>query len=228
MTALVVVLGVAVAILAVLVAGLLRSHADIRRALHALGITEDDLDNPDRRTHGSLRTRQGVPGPRRIEGSGQDISGVTPGGKAAGATVVSTRHTTLLAFLSSSCLTCRGFWEAFSTDLELPGTDTRLVVVTQGPESESAKKVAGLAPHDITVLMSSQAWTGYAIPVSPYFMLIDGPSGQIIGKGAASTWESVVGLLQRSMTDADHDLDAAGSKPADPQLDLKPEEESSQ
>ncbi|MFV2039611.1 MAG: hypothetical protein ACC660_05165, partial [Acidimicrobiales bacterium] len=136
MTALVVTLGVVVAVLAVLVAGLLRSHADILRALHALGITEQDLEdgstgaNPAR-----FQTRPGVPQPRPNEGepTAHDITGATPTGGAARAAVVSTGHTTLLAFLSSGCLTCRDFWDAFADNLELPGTDTRLVIVTQGP-----------------------------------------------------------------------------------------------
>lgn len=205
MTALVIVLGVVVLILVVLVAGLLRSHADILRALHDLGITETDLDgssgtaSPDE----PFETRPGVPQPRANEGepTAHDIVGATPTGGSARAAVVATRHTTLLAFLSSGCLTCRDFWDAFAGDLDLPGADTRLVIVTQGPDLESPSAVASLAPHDVTVLMSSEAWNDYGIPVSPYFLLVDGPSGAVIGEGAASSWDSVVGMLERSMAD---------------------------
>lgn len=206
MTALVIALGVVVGILAVLVAGLLRSHADILRALHALGITEEELGEHDHRDGASFSTQPGVPTPRGIEGQAHDIAGVTPAGGTGRAAVVATRHTTLLAFLSSGCLTCRDFWDAFGARrLDLPGTDTRLVIVTQGPEAESAAKVADLAPTDVTVLMSSEAWTDYGIPVSPYFLLIDGPSGDIIGEGAASTWESVRNLLDQALADTGHD-----------------------
>jgi hypothetical protein len=210
MTALVIALGVVVGLLAVLVAGLLRSHADILRALHALGITEEELTGPDDGPPdgvddgATFRTQPGVPRPRgaeALDGAAHDIVGTTPSGGAARAAVLATRHTTLLAFLSSGCLTCRDFWDAFSRKLDLPGTDTRLVIVTQGPESESAATVAGLAPEQHTVLMSSEAWNDYAVPVSPYFLLIDGPSGEIIGEGAASSWDSVQGLLDQALAD---------------------------
>ena len=245
-TALVVVLAVVVAILAVLIAGLLRSHADILRALHSLGVTEVDLnDEPSASPAAAgFETQPGVPQPRTADGErGQahDIVGATPAGGTARAAVTATRHTTLLAFLSSGCLTCRDFWDAFAGDLDLPGTDTRLVIVTQGPESESASAVASLAPHDVTVLMSSEAWTDYGIPVSPYFILVDGPSGSVVGEGAASTWKSVSGMLESALADTgrnrlgqttpksrargavreadtDEALAAAGIEPGDPRL----------
>ena len=142
MTALVIVEAVVIAILTVLVAGLLRSHADILRALHSLGIDEDELRGA-RADEPTFHTREGVSTPRSTVGDpdAHDIVGVTPGGGTARAAVVATRHTTLLAFLSSGCLTCRDFWDAFGGELDLPGTDTALVVVTQGPEAESASAV---------------------------------------------------------------------------------------
>lgn len=248
MLVLVIVLGAVVALLAVLVAGLLRSHADILRALHALGITEDELTNHEHGATASapapdFRTQEGVPTPRDNVGDPEahDIAGVTPTGGAARAAVIGTRHSTLVAFLSSGCLTCREFWTAFADDLDLPGTNTRLVIVTQGPEAESASAVEALAPHDVTVLMSSEAWTDYKVPVSPYFLLVDGPTGAIIGEGAASSWETVSGLLAQALADtgrastgamtartrargaereADTDaaLQAAGIEPGDPRL----------
>ena len=56
-------------------------------------------------------------------------------------------HLTLLAFLSSGCATCAGFWEAFRTPTSsgLPA-GTRLVVVTKGPDMEIPAEVAALAP----------------------------------------------------------------------------------
>ncbi len=251
MTALVVVLGVVVGILAVLVAGLLRSHADILRALHALGITEEELSEHDHSDDATFKTQPGVPQPRgaqAMDGGAHDIVGTTPSGGAGRVAGVATRHTTLLAFLSSGCLTCRDFWDAFGGRLDLPGTDTRLVIVTQGPEHESAAKVADLAPDGHTVLMSSEAWNDYAVPVSPYFLLVDGPSGTVIGEGAASTWESVEGLLNQALADTGHNrsgkrtaasrargavreadtdevLSSAGIEPGDPRLYHDPDAE---
>lgn len=245
MTVLVVALAVVVGLLTILVAGLLRSHADILRALHSLGVNEDELAETDHAHGADFQTQPGVPRPQGVEGSAYDVVGTTPAGGAARAAVVSTRNSTLLAFLSSGCLTCRDFWDAFAGDPELPGTDTRLVVVTQGPDSESPAKVAELAPPNVTVLMSSEAWTDYGVPVSPYFLLIDGPSGSVIGEGAASTWDSVLGLLHQALADGgrestgssskrsrakgaarsadtDEALTAAGIEPGDPRLYHEP------
>jgi hypothetical protein len=211
-TILVTAMAVVLALLVVLVAGLLRSHADILRALHSLGITEDELrGTTGGRPAGGLRTRPGVPEPRAqsdLDGGGHDITGQTPAGGALHVGVVGVAHTTLLAFLSSSCLTCREFWTAFAHAPDLPGHDTRLVVVTQGPEAESPSAVAGLASGDLTVVMSSAAWTDYAVPVSPYFLLVDGPSGAVLGEGAAASWDKVADLLGRAV--ADRSLVAGG------------------
>src|SRR5690242_6577942 len=127
MTVLVCLLALVVALLAVLVVGLLRSHAEILRRLHELGagIYDEEADGAAStssttggvRTPVELRTRPGVPEPRSAEGmvatDAHDIAGLTPLGSAAMAGVVGTGHTTLLAFLSSGCGTCADFWRAF-------------------------------------------------------------------------------------------------------------------
>ncbi len=248
MTALVVALGFVVALLAVLVAGLLRSHADILRALHELGVTEDKLGAIEATDSPAFSTQPGVPQPRPTEGepTAHDISGATPTGGAARVAVQGTPHNTLVAFLSSGCLTCRDFWEAFAAGVQLPGPDTRLVVVTQGADHESPGAVASLSHPNLTVIMSSEAWNDYGVPVSPYFLLIDGPSGTVVGEGAASSWSSVADMLSRSAADgtnatpssasanrakgsvreADTDaaLEAAGIEPDDPRLYHQPED----
>ncbi|MGH9053093.1 MAG: hypothetical protein ACRDWX_08800, partial [Acidimicrobiia bacterium] len=42
----------------------------------------------------------------------------------------------------------------------------------------------------------------YQVPVSPYFILVDGPSGRVVGEGAAATWPQVASLLGQAMADA--------------------------
>lgn len=248
MTALVIIQAVIIGILVVLVAGLLRSHADILRTLHDAGLMEHDEAAAVAGASASFNTQPGVPKPRpHIDADGQpyDVAGLTPTGGTARVAVTDTRHTTLLAFLSSGCLTCKDFWETFADDIELPGTDTRLVIVTQGPESESPSAVKALAPQHITTLMSTEAWDHYGVPVSPYFLLVDGRNNEIIGEGAANTWDSVSGLLAKALADtgrtplgtttkasratgsvreADTDaaLQAAGIEPGDPSLYPKP------
>lgn len=131
MTALVWLLTAVVAVLALLVVGLLRSHATILRALHDAGI---DLD-PDGAAGGDvgpvsvgeprIRTQAGVPGPAGAGGQrASDLVGTTPGGGTRTVSVTG-GSPTLLAFLTAGCSTCAAFWEAFAAasagaDLGLP------------------------------------------------------------------------------------------------------------
>src|SRR5262245_15492843 len=131
MTALVVTLAVVVALLVVLVAGLLRSHAEILRTLHDAGLAHDPASDADAapRPRGRAGVAPAVPtsGPSP---EASDVSGVTPSGDAVAIGVVGAPAPTLLAFLSSGCLTCREFWETFGDPgLDVPG-GARLVVVT--------------------------------------------------------------------------------------------------
>lgn len=234
MVVLVILQGVVLLVLAVLVVGLLRSHAEILRRLHELGagVYEDDEDDraaassagvtsPVELTDGpravstapseatstpgrpDIRTTPGVPTPRDVETPAHDVAGMTPEGGAKAIGVVGSPTTTLLAFLSSGCGTCMDFWRAFAegeaTDVLGP---TRLVVVTKGPDEESQAAVQSLAPRGITTVMSSEAYTDYRVPVSPYFILVDGAEGRIIGEGAAATWAQVSHLLQQAAADA--------------------------
>ncbi|MDZ7674060.1 MAG: hypothetical protein U5K30_03200 [Acidimicrobiales bacterium] len=208
------VLGLAVvtALLAVLVVGLLRSHAEILRALHDNGIVLD----PDReQTHAhdhagaarepTINTQPGVPSPRTgAAARAADLSGTSPDGSARAVAVTGREHATLLAFLTSGCSTCAGFWADFGRGIDLP-PETRLVVVTRGDDGESPAAVAELASPDLTVVMSTQAWDDYSIPVAPYFVLVDGRSGLVAGEGAAATWERVQTLLGKALADAGYD-----------------------
>jgi hypothetical protein len=212
-------LTVAVGVLAVLVLGLLRSHAEILRGLHELGVSLDPDAEP------GPRTAAGIPGPRRRGAeAGADISGITPDGAAASVGVVGTDRRTLLAFLTSGCLTCRGFWSAFADGVTLDGA--RVVVVTKGPGGESQSAVAALAPRGVTTVLSDEAWRHYGVEVAPYFVLVEGSTGAVVGEGAAATWDQVRRLMSQAQADVDADgitraeaaLRAAGIEPGDPAL----------
>lgn len=258
MTAVVWLLVVVVGVLAVFVIGLLRSHAEIVRALHDAGISLD----PDRHDHAgeggrrtapfesptppTIRTVDGVPEPAGASGQrAHDLAGTTPTGGTRTVAVTDTDQATLLAFLTTGCATCADFWQAFAEGVELP-SDTRLVVVTKGPELESPADVTAVAaPHVLTV-SSTEAWDAYSIPVAPYFVLVDGRRGVVVGEGAANNWERVRALLDRALADAgysagqvrrrdlllgkartervDRDLLDAGLAPGDPRLHHEPAE----
>lgn len=215
MLALVILEGVVIALLAVLVIGLLRSHAEVLRRLHELGAGVYDEDEGSAGASAGangngasvsvpFRTQPGVPEPRTETSGAHDIVGTTPDGGAAVAGVVGVGHTTLLAFLTSGCATCQNFWQAFGSGAadQLPGRDTRLVVVTAGDDRESAAAVRSLAPRRHTTIMSSNAWDDYHVPVSPYFILVDGASSRVVGEGAAATWDQVANLLGQAAADA--------------------------
>ena len=229
MTALDGIQATATVLLALLVVGLLKSHADILRQLHELGAGRTEVPRPvpvDLAMGTATGTRA------------HDMSGQTPDGEAAAVAVLGAPHDTLLGFLSSGCLTCNGFWEAMgpSEDLGLPA-GMRVVAVTKGPGEESESSIRGLASPGQTVLMSTQAWFDYEVPGSPYFVHVNGPTGRVVGEGTAATWAQVVGLVTRAAGDrrrspdgahvrrddshgdrADQELTAAGVLPGDPSL----------
>ena len=46
--------------------------------------------------------------------------------------------------------------------------------------------------------MSSQAWSDYEIPGSPYFVLVD---GSVLGEGVAATWHALASLVGDALED---------------------------
>jgi hypothetical protein len=192
-------------LLAVLVVGLLRSHAEILRALHELGIGEDGtLADGVRQRAPAFQVRPGVSLPR---GEGQaaavaDLVGVDPWGDPISVAVLGAAHRTLLVFLSSGCLTCQDFWEAFGepSDLGLRA-DVRPVIVVKDAAQESLVRVQELAPATVPVVSTIDAWQAYGIPVAPYFVLVDGSTERVLGEGAAGTWRQVRDLLNQALDD---------------------------
>lgn len=225
MTAVLIIEGIAIILLAVLVVGLLRSNADVLRALHELGATEPG-------TAASARRHQHAAPDR--EGAAPDVAGTTLSGSALHVGVTGAQHPTLLAFLSTGCSACVGLWEGLETGVGRIGTDdTRLVVVTKGPEAESESRLRELAPNGVSLVQSTKAWLDYEVPVSPYFVLVDGPSGAVIGEGSAGSWGQVSSLMAQALADAgtdrldrldngefraDAELRRAGIVPGDPSL----------
>jgi hypothetical protein len=232
MAVLVAIEAVVLVLLTVLVAGLLRSHAEILRRLHAMGAGLD-LDAPaGQESPVALRPRGDLATRRVGLGPAHDLVGAGLRDAAVQVPIVDVRHRTLLAFLSSGCLTCHTFWEAFADadSLNLPA-DVRIVVVTKDAQEESISTLRELAPPDLPVVLSSEAWQTYEVPGSPYFVLADGASGQVHGEGTGMTWPQVLGMIVQSTADdaiglddldtetrIDQELLAHGIKPGDASL----------
>jgi hypothetical protein len=229
MLPLVIIEGLVIVLLAVLVAGLLRSHAEILRSLDALGAGEP------------VSTSR--PSPRPSAGSAvpvEAITGATPQGGVASVALTGQPGYVLLAFLSTGCLSCQTFWESLGGEVELPASEVRPVIVTRGADGESPSEVARMAPRGVTTLMSTDAWDSFRVPGSPFFQLIDATRGLSVGEGSAGSWSQMVDLMRRSLADASHrdrslrlttrerlrdsgdELRQAGIQPGDPSLHRNP------
>ncbi|GAC1361794.1 MAG: hypothetical protein NVSMB32_01280 [Actinomycetota bacterium] len=211
-----------------LVAGLLRGHARILSALHQLGVPVDDRGNP-----GSPQGRVALPlappaGGRALSRAAPDILGSTLEDETVSLAVGATTVDTLLAFLSGGCTTCAGLWADMpNAELGLPPR-TRLVVVARAGDQESPARLRKLARPGMTLVMSNDAWEDYRVPGAPYFVLVAGATGTVLGEGSAKTWSQVLSLMaaatedgkegRRRKRDTDSELAAAGILPGDPRL----------
>jgi hypothetical protein len=234
------------ALLAVLVVGLLRSHAEILRTLHELGAGLDESGTGPAGSTGpavGVTTAVAPPSPRLAGQGAPDITGVTPHDEAVA--LAPSGQDTLLAFLTTGCTSCMAFWEALR-DTAVTPAGARVVVVTRGPGDESVGSARSLAGPRTTVVMSSQAWSDYGVPGAPYFVQVSGTTGRVSGEGTAKTWDQVLQLAGRAASDADagaadpgaadpgpagpwstdaerearidRELEAAGIRPGDPRL----------
>lgn len=184
-------------LMAVVVVALLRSHAEILRRLDSLG------EGPA--PTGDLTVLAGPEsGPRR-EGTvvAPDIAGTDLDGLGVQIGMAPGAPSTLVAFLTSGCMTCMEFWRSFSERVpELPG-DGRLVIVVKDSSHESPTKLRRLAPAGVSLVMSTDAWERYEVPAAPYFVWVDGATGEIHGEGAASAWDQVASLLGDAIAEAE-------------------------
>lgn len=194
-------LAVVVLLVVVLLAGVLRSHAEVLRALHEVGIYVDGRDDPTARARiGAGAAARPDPDdgmPATASGPAPaHVAGTTPDGELVSLELHGRRQPTLIAFLTTGCVTCLEFWEALATE-RLPGFE--LIVLTRGEEAESPGAVAELAPKGVTTLLSTEAWEDFGVPGAPYFVHIE--EGRIVGEGVASSWEQLVRMLDRAGLD---------------------------
>jgi hypothetical protein len=185
----------------------LRSHAEILRRLGAIERRLGDA--------GSEATVDQVPGdgyPASSEravpaapadSDAPDIVGETLAGDAVKLALGSGAPRTLLAFLSSGCAACEGLWAGLG---DAPASaDVRVVLVTKGPDRESVTRLRRLGSQDggTELLMSTAAWRDFSITATPHFVLVDGGSRRILGRGAATSWTQIGSLLSDAKADGE-------------------------
>jgi hypothetical protein len=206
-TALVAAETVLLVLLTLFVIALLRSHAEILRRLEGL-----DPASP-------------VPRPESAPGAraAPDLAGATPSGGAR--QIATGSGNLLLAFLSSSCTSCRRLIDTVEDAREMLPRGTRLVVVTKDREIERVRTFRPLEPL-VDVVMSSSAWDAYAVPGSPYFVHV--ADGAVAGEGSGTAWQQVASLATDAIADRedlpriDAALAAAGIVPGHPSLHPEP------
>ncbi|HEY2429003.1 MAG TPA: hypothetical protein VGI06_08745 [Acidimicrobiales bacterium] len=198
MLALVVLESVALGLLGLLVAGLLRSHAEILRQLHHLG------GGLELSGAGAVRRPTVMAGPPAAAAGATvgAVVGESPHGDAVSVALDRPGQRVLLLFLSSGCGTCAPWWEGLRAGdhaRALPGV--RTVVVARDRAEESPSLLAGLASADVSVVLASAAWDGFDVPGSPYAVLVDGSSAAVIGQGVAHSWAQLGSLVAQHLDD---------------------------
>jgi hypothetical protein len=91
------------------------------------------------------------------------------------------------------------FWQGIGDPATLPSSpDLARVVVTKGPDLMPPAAVAAAAVDvsGVPVVMSDNAWLDYQILGYPTFLLIDSPSGRVIGETLGIGWDDVRSMLQ--------------------------------
>jgi len=237
--AIVIALGLVILFLGILVAGLLRSHAEILRKLDSLGAGVDAGDGALGAQH------QMTLGPTRtVSRKAPDIAGINPDGEPVVVSASIGTDPLLIAFLSTTCSSCTMFWENLDRPERIFGERRhRILITTLGESEESPTRAQALTRGEADVVMSSQAWQDYEVPGAPYFVVVD-PKQGVIGEGSSSTFDALQQFLVDSTSDGrwdrgrrdkyvadaeresrvDDELRRAGIDPGDPRLYPEPGE----
>jgi hypothetical protein len=99
----------------------------------------------------------------------------------------------VVAFLTSTCTTCRTFWTALAADRGAGGPGSPMVVVTPDPTTEDRRAVSRLAPASALVVMSTNGWIDWGVSGSPFFVVV--ADGIIVAEGVAHDWDGMLALI---------------------------------
>ncbi len=201
---------VVVGLLAILVFGLLRSHADILRRLESIGAGTDL--GPEGHAHeNELRLNVGAKPGRATP----DLVGIDPSGDPVAISTEVGVDPLLIAFLSTTCSSCSVFWENLDgSERYFGGRKHRVVIATLGADEESPSRAASLRKGSADVVMTSQGWEDFEVPGAPYFVMVD-PGKGVIGEGSAMTFSALEEFLADSENDQTWDRKRAAKSNAD-------------
>jgi hypothetical protein len=210
--------GLALLVLGIFVIALVHSYAGL------VAKVEELSDSAPRRASTVRRPTAGSP--QDLERPQvEHVAGVTPSGDAAVIPLLGAERDTLLAFLTSTCTSCQHLWrELADADGDVLGGRLRLLVVPKGPEKESPSAILAVAPATCDVVMSSEAWSDFNVPGSPYFVLVEATTGAVLGEGTALSWARVIDLAAVATGD-DELAQGFGRKLRKPVSDLRREED---
>jgi hypothetical protein len=113
---------------------------------------------------------------------------------------------TLLAFLTTSCASCKPFWEMMAAPGFSSSLGARLVVVTPSRSMEDERRARALVPDGAYLHMGSETWFEYSIATSASFVLVRSPRGgpepwqqacKVLGSTSATDPGELVELVRR-------------------------------
>jgi hypothetical protein len=124
----------------------------------------------------------------------------------------------LVAFLSTTCLTCLDIWRDMidagdeAVRIVAGDTATSVIIVLKDRENENLAKAAALARETrVPVVFSGSTWSELAVPGSPYFALIATADQRVVGAGSAQSWGQLRSLATDGMLEIAF---AAGKAPS--------------
>jgi hypothetical protein len=216
----------------VYIVALLRSHADILRRLTVLEDSAAEAPRGARSDGAGAGVGVGAGDGAGVgvgAGAGAgggvvapDIRGATVDGKPRVVPLGAGTEPTLLAFLTSGCGTCAQFWSDLRDAELVSALAARVVIVARDARRESPARLRELAPPGVELIVADEAWSDYAVPSSPHFVLCDG-DGAIAGRGSAASWAQLMALVGQAQADAAEVLAGArttGSRAARAELAL--------
>ena len=112
---------------------------------------------------------------------------------------------TLLAFLTTSCASCRDHWEVLAAAQADLAPQAQLVVVTPSPSMEDEGLARRMTPAGAYLHMGSETWFMYGVSQAGTFLLVRSPAhgpppwaeaGRALGAAALVGPDELVGLVR--------------------------------